>query len=472
MKKTKLLMGFLATLCALPMMAQRIECRYSVENNYWMPQSSIKFADKARDGYKVVSLEKPAQEIEGIGGTFSELGWDALCYLDDKSREEVIYNFFDRKEANFTMNRFPIGASDFALNFYSLNDVADDFDMINFSVARDRHILMRFIKAAMKYNPDMKFWACPWCPPAWMKTNNHYASNVDDDAVNHNGLPKEKELELPTTGMKMQYGYLKAYALYFSKFVKAYAKEGIKVSYVGLQNEPCSTQKYASCTWRPEDMAYFVGKFLGPQFEADKIDAGILFATINRDNPAYSRVALDDAGAKKYWVGAGYQWDGKGAIPYINKEYPNLKIFHTEAECGNGSNDWAAAEHTWWQVCHYLRHGARNFQYWNLVLDETGMSPWGWHQNSLVTVDTKRGTVRYNPEYYLMKHLAHYVTPGAHYLSLQNDADDLVAFVNPDGKKVVLAVNRDNAVKRMSINVDGKYINIEMKAKSFYTLYF
>lgn len=468
----KIFIGIVVAMSTNIANAQQIECRYSVENSYWQPQKSVKFANTPATGSKVVKVTNLAQEIEGVGGTFNELGWDALCYLDENQREEVIRNLFDKKECNFTFNRFPIGASDFGMNFYSLNDVADDFEMINFSIARDRHILIRYIKTAMKYNPDMKLWASPWSPPAWMKTNNHYASNVDDDAVNHNGLPKEKELELPTTGFKMQYGYLKAYALYFSKFIKAYAKEGLNVSYVGLQNEPCSTQKYASCTWRPEDMAYFVGKFLGPQFEKDGISTGILFATINRDNPAFSRVALDDVVAKKYWAGAGYQWDGKGAIPYINKEYPHLKLFHTEAECGTGTNDWAAAENTWWQICHYFRHGARNFQYWNMVLDHTGLSPWGWHQNSLVSVDTEKKLVKYNPEYYLMKHLAHYLKPGAHYLTLQDDADDLVAFVNPDGKKVVLAVNREKDAKRIAINIDGRYINIEMKAKSFYTLYF
>ncbi|HBJ08311.1 MAG TPA: glycosyl hydrolase family 30, partial [Coprobacter fastidiosus] len=145
--------------------------------------------------------------------------------------------------------------------------VVDDFDMINFSIDRDRHILMRYIKEAQKIHPGLKIWASPWCPPAWMKTNNHYASEYDNSPVNHNGLPQKRALELPTTGFKMQPGYLDAYALYFTKFVQAYEKEGIKIEAVNIQNEPCSTQKYASCTWRPEDMAYFIGKFLGPKFE-------------------------------------------------------------------------------------------------------------------------------------------------------------------------------------------------------------
>ena len=67
-------------------------------------------------------------------------------------------------------------------------------------------------------------------------------------------------------------------------------------------------------------MAYFVGNFLGPQFEKDSIDTEIIFGTINRDNPEFTRIALNDAKASRYFKGAGFQWDGKGAIPYISKD--------------------------------------------------------------------------------------------------------------------------------------------------------
>lgn len=363
----------------------------------------------------------------------------------------------------------PIGASDFGMNFYSLNDVADDFEMINFSIARDRHILLKYIKEAQKINPAIKIWASPWSPPAWMKTNNHYASSFDTETPNHNGLPKERELELPTTGFKMQYGYLKAYALYFTKFVRAYAAEGVKIEAVAVQNEPCSNHKFPSCTWRPEDMAYFVGNFLGPKFEQEGITTDIIFGTINRDNPDFTRVALNDNKAKKYFKGAGFQWDGKGAIPYISKEYPHLKMMHTEAECGNGSNDWGAAEHTWWQMKHYLKNGATVFSYWNMVLDQTGVSPWGWKQNSLITINTDTKVVEYHPEYYLMKHLCHDVEVGATRLVTEGD-EDALAFQNPDGSVALVMVNRGNESKDVAVKYNGKFLNLKLQAKSFSTV--
>lgn len=454
--------------------AQKVEMYTTTEAAPWQQVKNVKWSDKAAaDAADAVTLTgATAQTIDGIGGTFNEIGWDMLCYLTDEQRSAIMNDLFSEEGCHFNYCRMPIGASDYAMNFYSLNDVIDDFDMVNFSIDRDRHILLRYIKEAKKVNPDLKMWASPWSPPGWMKANNHYASSYDNSAVNHNGLPRERELELPTTGFKMQTGYLKAYALYLAKFCKAYEKEGVHIENINIQNEPCSNHIFPSCNWRPEDMAYFVGNFLGPKFEHDSIDTEIIFGTINRDNPEFSRIALNDPKAARYFKGAGYQWDGKGAIPYISKEYPHLKMMHTEAECGNGSNDWGAAEHTWWQISHYLRNGARNFTYWNMVLDDTGTSPWGWKQNSLISVTPDTREVVYHPEFYLMKHLSRFVQPGAKRLELDGAGEDILGFVNPDGKEVIVAVNRQDTAKDVTLRKDGKTLSFKLQPKSFNTLYY
>lgn len=40
-----------------------------------------------------------------------------------------------------------MGANDFAMSFYSSADVAEDFNMVNFNIDRDRSILIPYIKA-------------------------------------------------------------------------------------------------------------------------------------------------------------------------------------------------------------------------------------------------------------------------------------------------------------------------------------
>lgn len=467
-------------LVAIPMLAlsvaaavaQKVEMYSTTEASLWQEVKNVKWTTKTPEaGKPVVTLtDERAQTIDGIGGTFNEIGWDMLCYLSEEQREEILKDLFSEEGAKFSYCRMPIGASDFGMNFYSLNDVADDFEMVNFSIARDRHILLRYIKAAQKINPDLKMWASPWSPPAWMKTNNSYASGYDRNKPSYNGLPMERHLELPCTGFKMQNGYLQAYALYMSKFCKAYAAQGVHIENINIQNEPCSNHTFPSCPWRPEDMAYFVGNFLGPQFEKDSIDTEIIFGTINRDNPEFTRIALNDAKASRYFKGAGFQWDGKGAIPYISKEYPHLKMMHTEAECGNGSNDWSAAENTWWQISHYLRNGARNFTYWNMILDHTGISPWGWRQNSLISINPETKEVAYHAEYYLMKHLSRNIEPGAERMIMEGADGDVLGFVNKDGKVVVIAANRGDSAKELTLKQGDKYLTVPLAAKSFVSL--
>lgn len=448
--------------------AQTIKWVSSTNTDRWCQEKNLKFNKSLKDVTPDILIgEEKAQPFDGFGGTFNEQGWDALSYLSQEDRNEIILNLFSTKGANLVINRMPMGASDFGLSFYSYNDVIDDLKMINFNIHRDRYILIPYIKAAMSVNENIKIWASPWSPPAWMKTNNHYASNMDESGPDVNGLSREKILELPTTGFKMQRGYLEAYALYFLKFVQAYQKEGIHICAVNVQNEPCSNHKFPSCNWRAEDLTYFIGQYLGPTFEAAKCETAIYFGTINRDNPNYTKTALDDKQASKYIDGVGLQWDGKWAIPAIHKEYPTLKLMQTETECGNGDNDWNAAEYTWGSINHFLRNGVFTYAYWNMVLDHNGVSNWGWKQNSLLSINTETKEVVYNPEYFLMKHVSHSLAPGAYFLP--SNSDDHIAFLNSDGSVIVIVVNRTNSVKDVVVNVMGNNFASSLKPHSFNT---
>lgn len=62
----------------------------------------------------------------------------------------------------FNLGRVPIGASDFALDGYSLDDTPGDLELKDFSIARDQKLLIPFIKAAMKVRPELRCWGSPW----------------------------------------------------------------------------------------------------------------------------------------------------------------------------------------------------------------------------------------------------------------------------------------------------------------------
>ncbi len=449
-------------------LAQEAHWVSSTEQQRWETGSNLAMTPRTPTAKVEIELfpEKKLQRIDGFGGCFNELGWEALLALSSEERRKVLEQLFSPEGANFTVCRVPIGASDYALSYYSYDDVPEDFTLENFSIARDRYILIPFIKAAKEIRPELKLWGSPWSPPAWMKVNNHYALSTGPTNSLSTKLPPEKNIRNNATAFKMENGYLEAYALYLSKYVQAYQKEGVDISAVHVQNEIVYAPFWPSCTWRPEDLAWFIGKYLGPRFKQDSLKAEIWLGTINSPDPNYVRTVLSNKEAASVIKGVGLQWNGKKAIGAIHKEYPDLPLMQTESECGNGEKNWKSAEYTWSLIWQYLSNGANVYEYWNMVLDSSGKSSWGWAQNMLVSINKETKQIVYTPEFYLLKHLSHFVRPGAYRIQTSGGADRL-AFVNPDGTVVLVVVNLEDTPKTVTVGIGDRQFELPLKAKAF-----
>src|ERR1700739_629386 len=117
-----------------------------------------------------VNLAVKFQTIDGFGGCFNELGWQALLTLSADKRDAVMHALFDSKTGcGFEFGRMPIGASDFAKSWYSLDDTPDDYALAHFNIERDEQCLIPYSKAGLAVNPKLKIWGSAWSPPAWMK---------------------------------------------------------------------------------------------------------------------------------------------------------------------------------------------------------------------------------------------------------------------------------------------------------------
>jgi len=390
------------------------------------------------------------QTIDGFGGCFNETGWKALSALPDAKRASIMQALFDSKVGcRFTFGRMPIGASDFGLDWYSLDDTPGDYELKYFTIHRDEGNLIPFIHAAMKYAPKLQIWGSAWSPPAWLKNNNDYHGG--DNTIKQD----------PQT--------LSVYAHYLAKYVQAYQKVGIHVYAVHVQNEPASTQNFPSCQWTGKQEQTFISDYLGPRFAADNVKAQIWLGTINDgDINHYAVPVLSDPDAAKYVSGIGYQWAGKDAIGPTHDKYPSYRLMQTETECGGGENNWESAVHTWGLLDHYLTNWANSYMYWNMVLDQNSVSSWGWKQNAMVTVHTDTQTVTYNPEFYVMKHFSACITPGAKRIEASG-ADNVLAFRNPDGTIVVVAANLGNSPKDASLQIAGKTFSATLPQQSFNT---
>ena len=473
----------------------------TTEKKAWDQQAEIKPSNISATADVIIDLTKTQQTIQGFGTCFNELGWTSLNTLNSGDREAIMKELFAPGiGANFTVCRMPVGANDFSINWYSYDETDGDFDMANFSIENDKNTLIPFIKNAKHYLPGLEIWASPWSPPSWMKYNKHYASrssikmremlekrmqNVKDDPTRpkpsgndrlslmmnpdyQNDLPADKEGKEGTNMFVQEEKYLKAYALYFSRFIDAYKNEGIKIAAVMPQNEFNSAQTFPSCCWTAAGLANFIGAYLGPAMEAKGVD--ILFGTMERPKEALVDTILTDPKCIKYVKGVGFQWAGKDALPGINKRYPNLKFYQSEQECGDGKNDWKGVLHSWDLMKHYLNNGVSVYEYWNTSLLKGGISRWGWAQNSLLVVDPDAKTYNYSNEYYLLKHVSHFVLPGAKKLDATGEYKDLLAFLNPDKSIVVVLANQEQTEKQVNIKINDKVYSPKLSPNSFNTL--
>jgi glucosylceramidase len=363
----------------------------------------------------------------------------------------------------------PIGANDFATEAYSYDEVDGDFDLRHFSVDHDRKTLIPFIQEAKRHQPRLRLWASPWTPPSWMKRNHFYAeaaaypamgfkdNGIRPDQVGHEG--EDMFIQEPR--------YFEAYARYFGRFIDAYRAEGIQVDMVMPQNEFNSAQNFPSCTWTAEGLAHFIQR-LGPEMK--KRDVEIFVGTMERGNPKLLETVMADREAAKFVKGAGMQWAGKNALPAVHREFPQLSIFQSEQECGDGKNEWSYTSYCWQLMKHYFRSGASGYMYWNISTETGGKSTWGWAQNSLVTVDAANRTYSWNHDYYLLKHLTHFVDIGARTLDISGTCDDALGFVNPDGTLIVLLRNELSHPQLVQIQAGSRAVEVELPADSVGTL--
>lgn len=400
----------------------------STEDRRWCEKTP----DKAHGGEVLAIGEKIGKPLYGFGCCISELGVKAISGLPEDKQCDIYDELFGQNGCGFSFCRLPIGANDFAEGWYSYNECEGDFEMKNFSIARDRKYIIPAIREAQKRSPSIRFFASPWSPPTWMKY----------PAVYNYGKIVETEENLS------------AYALYFRRYLEAYLEEGIKITQIHFQNEIHADQKFPSCVWNGEAAANFIVNYLKPQL-GDKCE--VWFGTVNGPEAStetrhrqYLGYAMQYKGFDKAISGVAYQWAGKFGITQCSEDYPHLNTINSEMECGDGNNTWEYAMYSYEMMHHYFKFGSRACVYWNMALPFSSMSTWGWKQNSLVVVNDDEYV--FSPEFYLIKHFAHFVKEGAVMLSTKGGmSSNATVFQNPDGTKVAVIMNPYDIEKVVSI---------------------
>jgi len=293
--------------------------------------------------------------------------------------------------------------------------------MKQFSIERDRRSLIPYIAKPGNSGPRMKLFASPWSPPTWLKRPPVY----------NNGT------------LIWEQPHLRPYALYFLKFVRAYRQEGITIDQVHVQNEPDSDQKFPSCKMSGEQMRDFIRDYLGPLFQRENEPCEIWAGTLERsDVNAWVNPILCDARARAFVRGLGFQWAGKGRRAASPPELARI------ADPPDRERVRRRAQHLGLCPVRVLAGTPLRRQRGRRVrLLEHGPAAGrrehvGWPQNSMITIDPDTGRVEYQPEFYVMKHFAHFVRPEAVALAVEGPwAANAVAFATPDSGILAVVAN-------------------------------
>ncbi|NIE81756.1 glycoside hydrolase family 30 beta sandwich domain-containing protein [Asaia sp. As-1742] len=410
------------------------------------------------------------QTIKGFGACFSELGWNALTKATPDDRKAAFHQLFSPGVgANLSICRAPIGANDFAVDWYSYDETSNDFWMEHFSIERDKRAIIPFIHSAQAENPHLQLWASPWSPPTWMKYNHHYATSLSLPGWPQNGL-KPDQVGIEGKDLFIQEArYFSAYAMYFEKYVLAYREAGIPIFAIMPQNEFNSKGPYPSCCWTPEGLARLV-TYLYPRLEP--LNVKIYFGTFERPYENLFERFVDNLHVGNMVAGVGMQWAGKGAIAALHHEHPDLDLIQSEAECGDGRNDWRYCRYIWRLMLHFFNNGVSVYDYWNIALENDAASTWGWKQNSLITVNSSSGAITYNYEYYLLKHFSHFIRPDAVRFEAISwtGYDNALAFLNKDRTVVLILHNDMSSPMPVRIRLsDEQVLQAELPSDSFNT---
>ena len=490
------LLSLACYLLSCPAGAQSFRHYTTTEDKPWQ-ESKVSMSGKARQTpVLTITGQEQGHEFRAWGTCFNELDLDAISLLREDEQQEIMRRLFAPDgDLKFTRGRLTMNANDYSRAWYSCDTVAGDFQLRYFNIEHDKQNVIRLIKMAQKYQPQMTFWLSPWSPPSWMKINNDYCvmssqwnrQPKEKDYLLFEGIGEVDETEVMLAGQQkglfprrlaaqnyfiQEPRYLQTYADMFCKFIDLYAEENIPIDMVMYQNEAYSYTAYPGCPWTADGTIRFNRDYLVPTMQKKHPEVKVYTGTFNTNRLDYVQKIMD--GLKGHTVGMGLQWEGRQILSELRQRYPDLHLISSESECGNGSMDWRAGEHTFHLLCDYIGKGCDEYFIWNFILCDQGRSAWGWKQNALVQVRSANRTFRYTPEFYAVKHFSNLVPPGSRVLAYK-DRDEtqglpIIVFQRPDRKYVVVASNQTDTSQSVSIQLRHRYLNLSVPPHSFHTL--
>ena len=453
-------------LCALPAFSQPrsyLEARIYVT----APSPTELLADRGFTAFEpleqpdenvptiMIDPDRTFQAIEGFGGAFTDAAADVFARLPAASQEKLLKASFDPVEGNgYNLCRTTIHSCDYAAEMYTYDDVAGDKQLAHFSIDHDRRNRLPFIKRAQAAaGGQLRLYASPWSPPAWMKTNGEML---------HGG--------------KLKPEYAQTWADYFVRYVQAYAAEGVPIWGLTVQNEPLATQVWESCIFTANEERDFVRDHLGPTLQRNGLaDVKLMIWDHNR-GLVYQRAeaAYKDPRASRYIWGTAFHWyvgDHHDNVRVLHDAFPDKGLLYTE---GGLRGTWGAAFRLARNVILDLNNWTAGWTVWNLLLDPAGgpRHAGGLMAGTIVDADPATGELTFNPPHYAFGHFSRFIKRGARRIACTSSSDDFLAtaFRNPDGKIAVVLTNLTDHSQIFQLWVEGRAVRSTSPANGIVTM--
>lgn len=382
-----------------------------------------------------VEPTKTFQNFMGIGGAITDASAEVFAKLSKGKQQELLNAYYDKEKGiGYSLLRTTIHSSDFSSGSYTYIKEGDK-DLKTFNIDHDRQYRIPMLKEAIKTaGGKLLLYVSPWSPPAFMKSNG---SMLKGGTL----LPE----------------YYQSWANYYTKFIKAYEKEGMPIWGLTVQNEPMATQTWESCVYSAEAERDFLKNFLGPTMKKEGLgDKKIVVWDHNRDlMNQRANVIFSDPEASKYAWGMGFHWYETWAggepmfdnVRKVHEAYPSKNLLFTEG-CvekfdAKKYQFWANGERYGTSMINDFNNGTVGWTDWNILLDQNGgPNHVGNFCFAPIHADTNSGELIYTPSYYYIGHFS--------------------KFIRPDAKRVSTAVSRSSLISTSFLNKDGKMVTVVM----------
>jgi glucosylceramidase len=425
-------------------------------------------------GLSVISVndEVRYQRVTGFGAAMTDSSaWLIERELTASARTALMSELFGAGGLALDFVRVPIGASDFTVGGrpYSYDDLApghSDPRLSHFSIAHDRAYILPALTQALALDRQIELLASPWTPPAWMKANDSL-DNVDDRG----------------TLLGFAYG---PWAAYIVKFIQAYARAGVPIAALTPQNEPGQATLYPGLNMSEASLAVWIKQDLAPALASAKLHVR-LYGDDQGWSPSSVAFAQQASRSPSGSDLAGVAWHCYFGSPDVMSAFRSRapRFDQIVDECSPGISAIPISE----VVISSLRDWASTVALWNLALDQDGGPVQGQDTgcagcSGLVTINDSTHTATANLALYQLGQASEFVEAGAdrvastHFVSysytkpgvnfVSAGLDD-VAFVNPDGTRVLIAYNNSSRAIPFAVSWHGEYFTDTLPAKGMAT---